>query len=310
MKRNVIGLRRLLRTAAFPVLLSVWIFFGWGCSPSSSGSENGFALKAVVTIPPQAYFVERIGGRLVKVLVLVGPGQSPEFYEPTPKQIAQVLKSDVYFRIGVPFEKRLAEKLKGLRRDFLIVDTRKGCRLRQMDVETENGKPSASAPPDPHIWLDPVLVLKQSAVIRDILCRLDPEHRSEYESGFKALSEDLSRLHKTLEKLLAPYRGRTFYVVHPAFGYFADRYGLVQKSIEAGGKEPTAKDLGRLVEEMKRAGVKVIFVESQFSRTGAEKAARAVGAEVVSLDPLSHSYIENLHSIGKALAYAFAKSGK
>jgi len=245
----------------------------------------------------------------VKVLVLVAPGQSPEFYEPTPRQVSEALKSHVYFRIGVPFEKRLVDKLKGLKPDLAIVDTRKGCKLRPM-AEAEAGPAPPSAPPDPHIWLDPVLAVKQCEAISEALCRLDPDHRDEYESGLKAVSGDLLRLHRTLETLLAPWRGRVFYVVHPAFGYFADRYGLIQRAIEAGGKEPTAKELARLVEEMKRAGARVIFVESQFSRMGAEKAARAVGAEIVALDPLSRSYLDNMLAIGRAVAGAFEKAGK
>ena len=61
-------------------------------------------VKVFVSILPQAFFVEQVGGSRVEIDVLVGPGQSPATYEPTPKQMARLPRADIYFSIGVPFE--------------------------------------------------------------------------------------------------------------------------------------------------------------------------------------------------------------
>ena len=63
-----------------------------------------------VSILPQQYFVQQIGNDLVDVRVMVGPGQNPATYEPTPQQMAALYKADIYFRIGVPFESAWLDK--------------------------------------------------------------------------------------------------------------------------------------------------------------------------------------------------------
>src|SRR5690625_4904391 len=64
-------------------------------------------LRAFVSIAPEKTFVARVGGNRVQVTVMVQPGSEPETYEPTPRQIAALAGSDLYFRIGMPFERSL-----------------------------------------------------------------------------------------------------------------------------------------------------------------------------------------------------------
>ena len=126
-------------------------------SLSLSGmAETAKRLKVFVSILPQAYFVERVGGSLVDVNVLVGPGQSPATYDPTPRQMAELSQADVFFRIGVPFENRLLEKISKTMSHLNVVDTRDGVPLRRMPGDSTKGNY------DPHIWLDPHLVKIQS----------------------------------------------------------------------------------------------------------------------------------------------------
>ena len=68
-------------------------------------------LRIFVSILPQEYFVERIGGKRVLVAALVQPGHSPATYAPTPNQMAMLADAQLYFRIGVPFENGLLPKL-------------------------------------------------------------------------------------------------------------------------------------------------------------------------------------------------------
>ena len=93
-------------------------------------------------------------------------------------------------------------------------------------------------------------------------------------------------------------------VFHPAWGYFAHSYGLHQEAIEVGGKEPGARGLARLIEIARAERVRVIFVQKQFSRTSADAVARAIGGEVVSIDPLAEDFLRNTRRVADAMAKA------
>ncbi|MBN2583698.1 MAG: zinc ABC transporter substrate-binding protein [Planctomycetes bacterium] len=279
-----------------------------------------------VSILPQACFVERVGGERVQVDVMVGPGQSPETYELMPKQMVRLAAARAFFRIGVPFEESLLKKIAATMPNLHIVDTRKGITLRVMehshhhhaehgedaedDHDThgnagESEKPEEQKGTDPHIWLSPRLVKIQARTICDELVRLDPAHESEYRDNLKRFESDLDDVDRKVAEALSPLKGSEFFVFHPAYGYFGDAYGLRQVPVEVEGKEPSARQLVELIEKARKAGVKVIFVQPQFSTTAAETVARSIGGAVVPLDPLARDYLANLtvmaEKIGSAL---------
>ena len=94
--------------------------------------------------------------------------------------------------------------------------------------------------------------------------------------------------------MLAPLRGKVMFVFHPAWGYFADEYGLRQVAIQAEGKEPTDQELTDLQKLARREGAKVIFVQPQFAAGAAHAVARTVGARVETLDDLAPEAIAGL----------------
>jgi zinc transport system substrate-binding protein len=104
-----------------------------------------------------------------------------------------------------------------------------------------------------------------------------------------------------LRRKLAPLRGKTVFVYHPAFGYFLDEFGIIQEAVETGGKEPSPRVLGQLIEKARAEKVKVIFVQAQFPSEAARTAANAAGAELVSLDPLAADWLSNIRTMGEAL---------
>lgn len=290
--------RRGWRMAAF---LSV---LGWMLSmplPAWAGPQT--PLSVFVSIPPQAGFVQRIGGEAVAVEVLIGDGQSPHTYEPSPQQMARLSRARAYFAIGIPVEEGVLRKIRPTQPDLLVVATHQDVPLRYVhgghghDRHTD---PSGRSP-DPHIWLSPRLVKVQARHIRDALTRLDPERRSFYAANLQAFEAELDRLDVRIAHALAPLRGRKLYVFHPAFGYFADAYGLIQVSIEIEGKEPGPRQLASLIRAARRDGVKVLFVQPQFSSKSAAAVAKAVGCVVVPMDPLARDYVSNMERLAAAV---------
>ena len=246
-------------------------------------------VKAFVSILPVAYFVERVGGPNVEVSVLVGPGQDPHTFDPTPKLMTKLANAQVLFKMGFPFEETLIKKVGSTFKNVEVVDLQQGIKLRAMTEEeteaeeAEHGHGKAertwhsheAGEMDQHTWLDPQLAKIQAKTIADTLIRIDPSHKDQYEKNLKDFQTDLDAIHEQLKKALAPVKGKSFFVFHPAYGYFGDAYGLKQVPVQIGGKEPTARQLARLIELAKEDGVRVIFVQPQFSKKTAEALAKS-----------------------------------
>jgi zinc transport system substrate-binding protein len=258
-------------------------------------------VKVFVSILPQAFFVEQVGGSRVEIDVLVGPGQSPATYEPTPKQMARLTRADIYFSIGVPFEKLLLGKISSTLQHLRIVDTSKGIKLRCIEEDRSIHAGEEAGEEDPHIWLDPKLAKIQAATICRELCVLDPGAAEQYKRNLEILNSKLTEVDSRIAAVLAPYRGRRFFVYHPAFGYFGDSYGLRQVAIETGGKQPSARQLADLIKRLEHAPLKVIFVQPQYSAGSIRALERTLGALVVRIDPLSRDYLKNLEDIAGKL---------
>ncbi|MFC1834517.1 metal ABC transporter solute-binding protein, Zn/Mn family [Thermodesulfobacteriota bacterium] len=272
-------------------------------------------LRVIVSIVPQKEFVERVGGDLVDVQVLVPPGREPHVFEPTPRQMANLSKAQIYFTIGAPFEKVLLKKIGPIFKNLRVIDSSKGIKRLPMaeeedDHESDDGHGHDSGEPDPHIWLDPILVKTIAENIREGLSKADPAHSSDFQKNMKAFQSDLDRVSTRIAKELAPFKGRKFFVFHPAFGYFGARYGLKQVAVETGGKEPTARLLARLIETAKREGAKVIFVQPQFSQSSADSVAKAIGGVVIPMDPLAEDYLHNLEEMAAGMEKALKTESK
>jgi zinc transport system substrate-binding protein len=289
------------------------------CPSLTFGGEDsaGGKIKVFVGIEPIAYFVERVGGPLVDVSVLVGPGQDPHTFEPTPKLMAKLARAKVFFNLGFPFEETLVKKLGATFKNAEIVNIQKGIKLRPVNEQDgdhhgveEHGHDHEADSLDRHTWLDPQLAMIQAGTIADALIQVDPENRSVYEANLKKFEADLDRIHEQLKEALAPVKGKGFFVFHPAFGYFAHEYGLQQVAVEIDGKEPTARQLARLVKDAKEQNVKVIFVQPQFPKRNAENLAESIGGAVVPIDDLARDYVTNLAEIARKLKSALQSQSR
>jgi zinc transport system substrate-binding protein len=252
--------------------------------------------------------VEKIGGPLVDVYVMVRPGQNPHTYEPTPKQMSSLADTDIYFSIGVTFEDIWLDKIASSNPGLRIVSTYEGIKRRTIEKHSHEGEGSGdshnspSESLDPHIWLDPNLVIHQAKIIADALIRFSPANKLALEKNLNLFVQEMTDLDKNIRKELKGIKSKAFLVFHPTWGYFTDEYGLEQIAIEKEGKEPSARHLAEIIELAKKKNIKIIFVQAQFSRTYAESIATAIGARVISVDPLSADYTNNLLKIAKIMA--------
>ncbi|WP_018124284.1 metal ABC transporter solute-binding protein, Zn/Mn family [Desulfovibrio oxyclinae] len=267
------------------------------------------ATKVVVSIVPQQYFVEQVGGDLVDVSVMVQPGASPASYEPKPRQMAELSRAQLYFSIGVPFERAWLQRMKSASPQSTFIAMDAGVDKRPMarhhhheEVHVENGEHHGI--PDPHIWTAPPIVRQMAASILKGLIEADPENEAAYRKNHGSFVHKINKLDGDLQSLFAQSNQKRFMVYHPSWGYFAQTYGLTQIPIELEGKEPGPKELGELIQHAKKENIRVVFVQPQFSDRSAELIAKAIQGQVIKADPLAYDWEQNLRDVAQAFQKA------
>jgi zinc transport system substrate-binding protein len=271
--------------------------------PAAAGAGQ---LDVFVSILPQKYFAERIGGDAVQVHVMVAPGAHPAVYEPSPRQMTGLSRADIYFAAGVPFEDAWLKKIQSANPDMKVVHT--DAWIEKQPIDRGNGRPGHDhghdhGAGDPHIWLSPPLVTIQARHMLAALSAADPDNADIYEANGRAFAAELVELDGRLRQMFArlPER-RPFLVFHPSWGYFADAYGLVQIPVEISGKSPKAADLQRLITLARTRRIRAVLVQPQISSRTAETIAKAIDGQVITADPLAENWPENLMEVaGKIL---------
>lgn len=285
---------------------------------SAAGQKENSSVEkpvAAVSILPQSYFVRQIAGDTVDLLVLVGEGQSPHSYEPTPVQIAKLSKAQVWILSGTDFETSFYSKVLSQFPSLKVVDGTTGITYRELmegkeelgehheeGHEEEDGHSHAV---DRHTWLGRDNAKIMARHIYESLVEINPSMKGVYTENYTILIASIDETFIMLTSQLAGLRGKSILVFHPAFGYFLDEFGITQLSVETGGKEPSARVLAELIEKAKKERIPAIFVQKQFPVSAAQKISAETGAFVVSLDPLSADWLLNLQSIGNALKDAY-----
>jgi len=264
------------------------------------------SLKIFVSIPPQKYFVQKIGGDLVSVSVLVPAGSDPHTYEPKPKQMADLSKSAVYFAVGVDFEKVWLKKMAAANPKMRIVHTDNGIRkivLTEHDHDNKGNRHSDGSW-DPHVWLSPALVKIQAEHIFHTLVEIDPKNQKSYKTHYARFLGEINALDHELKALFSGRTGEQFMVIHPSWGYFANAYGLEQVPVALEGKEPKPAQIQALIRHAKERGIRTVFVQPQFSSKTAEMLSREIGGQIVYADPLAEQWSKNLLEVARKISAA------
>jgi zinc transport system substrate-binding protein len=244
----------------------------------------------VVSVLPQEYLVDRIAGDAVRVEVLIPPGASPASHEPGIIQMRALARAALCVRVGhprFPFEKAWLDGMLDRAPDVTVIDSSLG---------------ADALPDDPHVWLAPRQVERTAIQLEAALAEILPEERDTFAAELAGFRREIDALDAEIRGILSERPGRRFLVFHPAWGSFADAYGLEQVAIERDGKEPDPHELARRIEDAQRAGVKVVFVQPQFNPASAETLAREIGARVEALDPLAYDWAANLRHVAQAVA--------
>lgn len=291
-------------TAFRPLLLAALTVLA-----ACSGQKRPEADKPAVTVSilPLKYFVEQIAGDDFDVEVLVPPGAGPETYEPRPAQIRKALQSKLYFNIGlIDSEKAVSDAIRKNAPEVEVVDLYRDADLIEAD-EGEHGEAAHGhrhGGTDPHIWTSPKEVRKMAETIYRRLAEAAPDSARKYARNYERFLARIDSTDRYVRKTLADLETPYFIILHPALGYYARDYGLVQLPVEEDGKETSAEVLKRLLDTIRGHRIRTVFYQREFGGGSVASLAREGGLDVVEIDPLAYDWTENLFNITNALKNA------
>jgi zinc transport system substrate-binding protein len=252
-------------------------------------------IDVTVSVPPQACFVEKIGGDRVSVHIMIPGGANPATYEPTPRQLIDLSNSSMYVKVGAPafkFENRFLQTFSDRNPRMTVIDTSAGVKFRTGD---------------PHIWTSPVPVRVAAANIAHGLASHDPAHKEEYGKNLKQFLEEIDKIRESIKKLLHGKSGYSFMIYHPAWGYFADEYNLHQIPIEDKGKPGNAAHIRSMIDLARQKGIRDVLVQKGFDAKSARTIADELGGQVIEVDPLERDWPRGLLDFADKLSNILRK---
>lgn len=230
-----------------------------------------------------ADITKNVSGTRLEIDTLMQLGLDPHSFEPSPGDVAKITESDILIINGAGFEEWLEDIITGANEKIIIVECSKGLK---------------GLKGDPHFWLDPNLVKVYVQNIREALIESDPQGKDLYNKNAEEYTARLIELDRwiteTVKKI--PEGKRLLVTNHESFGYYADRYGFkIIGTIIPGSSSassPSAKDVSELIEEIKAAGAKAIFLETGSDPKIANQIAGETNIKIV-MELYTHSLTDS-----------------
>lgn len=300
----------IMKKALFIIGFIVMIGFGiFAVSNIAQKPKNDSQkITVVTTLFPLYDFAKNIGQDKVEVSLLLPPGVEPHAFEPKPSDIVKINESDLFVYTGKFMEPWAEDVLKGISgKDVKNVDASIGIKLMKTEEREdehvngheEEGIGHEHSGVDPHIWLD----FDNSKIMIDNIARTmlekDPANASFYQRNADDYKNKLVQLDNKFKLTLAKCESEEIvYGGHYAFGYMGEKYGLIYESAYgiSPDSEPSAQDLVKLVEQIKKEKIEFVFSEELLSSKVAETLANETGASILLLNPagnLSKEDFEN-----------------
>jgi ABC-type Zn uptake system ZnuABC Zn-binding protein ZnuA len=274
--------------------LALIILIGYGLvvAPQLFASSPTEPVKVVVTIPVLKDLVEQVGGPHVKVTSLLSGYENEHTYSPKPSDLVAVRKARLLFEVGIGLEVWVSSLVKNAGSPSLrVITTSKGIALLR-DRPDHAGATHAGGEDErgnPHVWLDPENAMTMMRHICEALIQVDPAHAAEYRTNQASYLRKLDQLRGELSNRLIGLADRRFIAHHPAWPYFARRFGfeIVGTIQPQSGSEPSALHVHGLIAKIKKDRVKVVVSEIQLNQKIPELLSKETGARVVVLTTLT-----------------------
>ncbi|EOH95331.1 metal ABC transporter substrate-binding protein [Enterococcus pallens] len=247
-------------------------------------------LQVMTTFYPMYEFTKEVVGDKGEVELLIPAGTEPHDYEPSAKDLAKIAESDV-FVYNSPELETWVDNLTDTVDDkkTTVIEASKNISLMEGSEEEEGEEGhDHSHELDTHVWLDPVLAIKEVETIRDDLSKKYPDDKAAFEKNAEAYIKKLQDLDQQYQTAFADASNKTFVTQHAAFGYLAKQYGLTQEAIAgvSPDQEPSPARLSELKHYVDENQVSVIYFEENASSKVAETLSQETGVKLEVLNPL------------------------
>lgn len=260
------------------------------------------------TILPVKHIIEQIVGQDFAIDVLVPAGASPETFEPSPKQYIRMNESQMVFATGlIDFENALLARME--HKDNLV-DLSRGielmagsCSHGRHEAIASRGRDAAmgmSHGIDPHIWTSPRELRTMARNVYEAVMMRYPDS-VKYTRSYEDFDGRLRRLDDECRAMCEASKTKAFVVYHPALTYFARAYGMEQIAVETDGKEPSARELARVIDRARAAHVTALLYQSQFPKSVVEVVARDIGVACREIDPMAEDVEGNILEITRTI---------
>lgn len=268
-------------------------------NPVARNEPNKLVIS--VSILPQQWFVDQIGGDRVWTQALVGSGDDPHTYEPSPKQMTNLADSELYFTMGVEFEAVWLPRFESSNPKMQVVDSAAGIERIPAIGEHENAG-STGSETDPHIWFSPSRMKQMAQTMAQAMQAADPQNADFYQENLDALLVKIDAVDAEVRAQLEGSKREHFMVVHPAWGYVAQDYGLQMLAVEIGGSEPAPETLSQIIELAKEYGVNTLVIEKGSNARLADSIKEQAGIQyVVEWDPMAYDWPASMQLIAETL---------
>jgi ABC-type Zn uptake system ZnuABC Zn-binding protein ZnuA len=242
-------------------------------------------VKIVATLPILKEFADQVGRERVEVRTLITGLESEHSYSPKPSDLKALSEARLLLEVGLGLEVWVRGLVKNAGNPHLrVITTSKGVGLIRDHTAEMISSPSGN----PHIWLDPENAKAMVRHIAEGLIAVDPTHKTDYLNNLADYLRRLDRAQKDLQARVASLRDRRIVTYHPAWPYFARRFGFKIEGniIQQTGMEPSATHLAKIARRIKTGKIKVIVSEPQLNQKVAQALADETGARLVVLSPL------------------------
>ena len=277
----------------------------FGCAgEKKDGGNRKEEPTVVVSVAPQAWFVDQIAGDLVQTHVMVPNGTNPEEYDPAPRDIAALEESDLFIYTGtLPFEMVWVERLSALEKREVNVSERLPHSLLYPEEEGEGDAEGHSHPlGDPHFWSSFEGGEILARITYEELLSLLPGDSLLLKEGYQRLDEKIKELKEEAFAALGKEgTPKAFLIYHPSLTAFSKETGLTQIAIEYEGKEPAPGRLALVTEEAVRLGAEVMLIQAEFNPENARSIARQIGAKTVEINPYDSDWERQMRLLIHAL---------
>lgn len=236
------------------LLLTIIAIITTGCT-STNNDTNNDKLNIYTSVYPLQFIAEQLTKDDATVYSVYPPGVDAHTYEPAARDITSIAKADVFFYVGghmESFSDSIAKTLNNY--DVSLVSL-----INEENIFLSNEEGEL----DPHIWLDPNKMQDVAKWMSEKIIELDPSLKDSINKRLKTLNKDFQKLDEKLKDVSQLQGDTPLLVVHDAYRYWAEEYGIEQLAIHGmmAGEESSQKKLAQIAKKAETYNIQYIVFE-------------------------------------------------